>query len=111
MTKPKLFLFAAITVVLLYTCNDIPFFSKVYDNIQALEHAYNDYLVIGKFGNNWPAKKVKESKSNNEISFVLSTGAPHSYHGYDGYELIAVFLKTKNGKETVVVLRSKVQRQ
>lgn len=64
------------------------------------------YVVLGKFGNHWPAKIARVDTARDAIELSLAGGAKHQYSGFAGYELKAVYLNA-GGKETVVLFRSK----
>ncbi len=92
------------TIIIITSCS---LFSKYYTDIKHLASDYEDYVILGRFGDNWPAKVDKVLTGRDEISFALSNRTKHSYPRYYGFELKAVFLYDRNGNETVVVLRSK----
>ena len=79
---------------------------------KAIDH-YDDqgFLMLGKFERaQWPATIVSEKEADDEISFSLKSGTPHSYPGYTGYRLKVVVFEDSSHEETVLVFRSKVKR-
>ncbi len=69
------------------------------------------FLLLGRFEHaQWPATVVSEKEADDEISFSLHTGGPHSYPGYIGYRLKVVVLEDSAREETVYVFRSKRKR-
>jgi curli biogenesis system outer membrane secretion channel CsgG len=79
----------------------------------SLRNAVDDFdlqgfVIQGRFERSqWPATVVFEKESLNEISFVLKSGVPHTYSGYDGYRLKVVVLEDAVHDETVLVFRTK----
>lgn len=65
------------------------------------------YVFLGRFDDAWPAKVFDERTARNEIEFERADGTRHRYPGFDGYRLKVVKLSTDDGKESVIVLRSK----
>ena len=100
----KSFIFLSVVFILLVSCG---IFKKEYKNSAELVNYYKDYRLVGRFGNHWPAKVVREMDAKDEITFTLADGMKHSYTKFDGYKLKVVFLVDKAGQETVVVMRSK----
>ena len=82
--------------------------SKTYNNLNELLKAQEKkgYVLLGKFGNNWPAKVTEKKTAMNEITFTLENGTQHTYPGYDNYKLKVIRLLAKNNKENVIVFRS-----
>lgn len=69
------------------------------------------FILMGKFERaQWPATVISEKEADDEISFTLRSGTPHSYPGYVGYRLKVVVLEDSSREETVLVFRSKVKR-
>lgn len=66
------------------------------------------FVFLGRFQDRWPASIAEGETARHRIIFDLN-GTPHSYPGYEGYTLKVVRLRTSEGNEAVVVLRS-VQR-
>jgi TolB-like protein len=66
------------------------------------------FILLGKFEQaQWPATVISDKEADDEISFVLQSGQPHTYPGYVGYRLKVVILEDYAKKETVLVFRSK----
>ncbi len=69
------------------------------------------FLLLGKFENaQWPATVVSEKEADDEISFTLRSGTPHTYPGYIGYRLKVVVFEDAARNETVLVFRSKARK-
>ncbi len=101
----KICLFCLCSIILLCSCSEV---GKTFQNYNQFINYQkeNDFLFIGRFGNSWPAE-VKEVKIElHHISFTFN-GTSHKYTNYDGYKLKVVRLISDNGKENVIVLRSK----
>ncbi len=68
------------------------------------------FVLLGRFEQSqWPATVVRERDGLDEIRFVLPSGTPHLYTGYDGYLLKVVVLVDAAQNETVLVFRSRDQ--
>jgi len=80
---------------------------QAYRGTADLQKGMGGYVVIGSFGNHWPARIVTVTEGRGQIGFTRADGVPHAYSGFEGYALKAVFLKDSEGRETIVVLRSK----
>jgi hypothetical protein len=65
------------------------------------------FVLLGRFDDSWPAKVVDEQTAPDEIDFKVSDGTRHRYSGFKGYQLKAVKLRTDDGQQAVIVLRSK----
>nr|WP_319776188.1 hypothetical protein [uncultured Sphaerochaeta sp.] len=66
------------------------------------------FIFLGRFQDVWPAEITCVEKEMNEITFVLPDGTPHTYSGFEGYELKVVKFNSKKWKKKfIVVLRSK----
>jgi len=74
-----------------------------------LAKAMGDFVVMGRFGDHWPAKAVRVEEARGEIRFRAEDATRH-YPRLEGYDLRAVFLESASGEETVVALRSKRKR-
>jgi len=69
------------------------------------------FLVLGQFVKaQWPATVISEKEADDEISFSLRSGPPHSYPGFIGYRLKVVVFEDASHEETVLVFRSKKKR-
>ena len=64
------------------------------------------WVVIGEFGRQWPASEQRRFDGRDALRFTTADGTPHHYRGFDSYALQAVFLRSADDRETVVVLRS-----
>jgi len=76
---------------------------------KAVEHYdAQGFIVLGKFERaQWPATVISEKEADDEISFTLRSGTPHTYPGYFGYRLKVVVFEDSGQRETVLVFRSK----
>jgi hypothetical protein len=82
---------------------------KTYSSFGELMRAQEEdgFVLLGSFGDSWPATIVEEREARDEISFTRANGTPHRYPGYTGYILRVVRLKGKDGGEGLFVFRSK----
>ncbi len=74
-----------------------------------LEAKFTDFVVIGAFGEEYPATLKRIEEGDGKIEFVRKDGSRHSYPGYDNYKLRVLFMETRDGTESVLVLRSREQ--
>lgn len=68
------------------------------------------FVVLGQFGDSWPATVVEEREAPDAISFTRANGTGHRYPGYTGFVLKIVRLQGEDGGESLVVFRSKEKR-
>jgi TolB-like protein len=69
------------------------------------------FVLLGRFERSqWPATVISEKEADDEISFVLKSGVPHTYPGYFGYRLKVVVFEDAAHEETVLVFRSKARK-
>lgn len=80
-----------------------------FDSEAELVRKMGEFVVMGRFGDFWPAKAVRVEQSRDEIRFRAEEASRH-YPCLEGYDLRVVFLEAEGGKETVVALRSKRKR-
>jgi hypothetical protein len=66
-----------------------------------------EFVVIGRFDDTWPATVIDEETAMHEISFTRQNRTRHRYPNLHGYRLKVVRLRTHEGSEAVLVLRSK----
>ena len=94
--------------VLLVGCGKAEDKEAEYDSLAALKADQDraGFVLLGRFGESWPATVREERPARNEIEFKRN-GAPHKYPGYTGYTLKVVHLESDGGDEIVVVFRSK----
>jgi hypothetical protein len=81
-------------------------YDKTADVVAAQEK--KGYLLLGTFdGGAWPATVTEEKTVRDSLTFTRKDGQTHIYSDYKGHTLKLLRLEAANGKETVVVLRSK----
>lgn len=66
-----------------------------------------DYLFVGRFDEDWPAKVVGVDTARDRISICRADGTLHHYNGYEGYWLKVVRFNSQRGGEAIIVLRSR----
>ena len=100
----------ALTLLGVYLYTDM---GKTYSSLARIKKVqeWKGYAFLGRFGNNWPAKVIGVKTAMDEIEFTLQNGQAHSYPGYYGYKLKALKLLNRNGRENVVVFRSKKKKE
>ena len=92
-------------LVTLAACGGKKTFSGLGELTRAQEE--DGFVLLGSFGDSWPATIVEEREAKDEISFTRADGTPHRYPGYTGYVLKVVRLKGKDGGEGLYVFRSR----
>jgi len=83
-----------------------------HESLDALVQAEkNDgWVMVGHFGDDWPARVVGRDVADDAISFTLADGVEHEYRGFEGYRLQVVRLEGARGTEVVVLFRSTERR-
>ena len=64
------------------------------------------YVMIGHFGDGWPAKVVSERQYHDTVNVILANSEVHVFDEFDGYKLRVIKLTGKHNAEIVVVCRS-----
>ena len=82
----------------------------VYGSLAELTKAHDrGYVVLGRFGDAFPAAVKEMRVAKDEIAFRLNNGTQHVYPGYTGYKLKLVRLTAQDGRETVILFRSRAK--
>jgi hypothetical protein len=72
------------------------------------EEAEKDgYLLMGKFGDQWPATLQDTREMDDRIDFQVPGRGPQSYPGYKGYHFRLYILLSESGKKFVVLFKKK----
>jgi len=105
--KRKLYFLLLFSTVLL-SCTFFNETGKQYLSIRGLTQDQNEkgYVLIGTFGDSWPAKVVEVKVARHEISFESESFSNRVY-SERGYKFKVLKLLTGNHDEIIVVLRSK----
>lgn len=72
--------------------------------------AREGWLFSGRHGESWPACEQRREEANDGIVFLGVDGIEQQYEGFVGYRMQARFLRSNNGEDVIVVLRSKQRR-